>query len=157
MRRPTGVDRPGAQELAPVQLAVRPGLARTGLLDQFAHPLRSPTPAPPLLLPGREELPALQPPRCPAIARAGGALAVDGKWIRDRALSLCLSDHETGAPVALGFAKEKTKPDDAQSPDGFKREGEQTIALRLYASGDSHVCRFSGFGASRVPAQRAFR
>ena len=26
------------------------------------------------------------------------ALAIDGKWIRDRALSLCLSDHETGAP-----------------------------------------------------------
>lgn len=62
------------------------------------------------------------------------ALAIDGKWIRDRALSLCLSDHETGAPVAMGFAKEKTKPDDAQSPDDFKREGEQTIALRLYAT-----------------------
>lgn len=62
------------------------------------------------------------------------ALAVDGKWIRDRALSLCLSDHETGAPVALGFAKEKTKTDDAQSRDDYKREGEQTIALRLYAT-----------------------
>jgi uncharacterized protein DUF4338/DDE family transposase len=60
------------------------------------------------------------------------ALAVDGKWIRDRALSLCLSDHETGAPVALGFAKEKTKNDDEQSKDDFKREGEQTVALRLY-------------------------
>ncbi len=46
MRRATGVDRLGAQELAPVQLPVRPGLARTGFLDQFAHPLRSPTPAP---------------------------------------------------------------------------------------------------------------
>lgn len=61
-------------------------------------------------------------------------LAVDGKWIRDRALSLCLSDHETGAPVAMGFAKEKTKNDDEQSKDDFKREGEQTVALRLYAS-----------------------
>jgi hypothetical protein len=60
------------------------------------------------------------------------ALAVDGKWIRDRALSLCLSDHDTGAPVALGFAKEKTKNDDEQSKDDFKREGEQTVALRLY-------------------------
>ena len=60
------------------------------------------------------------------------ALAIDGKWIRDRALSLCLSDHETGAPVALGFAKEKTKNDDEQSKDDFKREGEQTVALRLY-------------------------
>jgi hypothetical protein len=62
------------------------------------------------------------------------ALAVDGKWIRDRALSLCLSDHETGAPTAMGFAKEKTPKDDDQSKDAFKREGEQTIALRLYAT-----------------------
>jgi hypothetical protein len=62
------------------------------------------------------------------------ALAVDGKWIRDRALSLCLSDHETGAPLAMGFAKEKPKTDSPQSKEDFKREGEQTIALRLYAS-----------------------
>jgi len=62
------------------------------------------------------------------------ALAIDGKWIRDRALSLCLSDHETGAPVALGFAKEKTKNDHEQSQDDYKREGEQTVALRLYAT-----------------------
>ena len=62
------------------------------------------------------------------------ALAVDGKWIRDRALNLCLSDHETGAPVAMGFAKEKTKKDDQQSQDDYKREGEQTVALRLYAT-----------------------
>ena len=61
------------------------------------------------------------------------ALAVDGKWIRDRALSLCLSDHETGAPVAMGFAKEKTQ-NDTQSKDDYKREGEQTVALRLYAT-----------------------
>jgi hypothetical protein len=62
------------------------------------------------------------------------ALAIDGKWIRDRALSLCLSDHETGAPAAMGFAKEKAKTDDAQSKDDYKREGEQTVALRLYAT-----------------------
>lgn len=62
------------------------------------------------------------------------ALAIDGKWIRDRALSLCLSDHETGAPAAMGFAKEKTKNDDDQSKDDYKREGEQTVALRLYAT-----------------------
>lgn len=60
------------------------------------------------------------------------ALAVDGKWIRDRALSLCLSDHDTGSPVALGFAKEKVQSDEQQSKDDYKREGEQTIALRLY-------------------------
>ena len=62
------------------------------------------------------------------------ALAIDGKWIRDRALSLCLSDHEPGAPAARGFAKEKIKNDDEQSKDDFKREGEQTVALRLYAT-----------------------
>lgn len=62
------------------------------------------------------------------------ALAVDGKWIRDRALSLCLSDHETGAPAAIGFAKEKAKADEDQSKDDYKREGEQTVALRLYAT-----------------------
>jgi hypothetical protein len=55
------------------------------------------------------------------------ALAVDGKWIRERALSLCLSDHETGAPVAIGFAAQVSKTDEN------KREGEQTVALDLYA------------------------
>lgn len=54
------------------------------------------------------------------------ALAIDGKWIRDRALSLCISDHETGAPVAIGFAAEVSKTDEN------KREGEQTVALELY-------------------------
>ena len=62
------------------------------------------------------------------------ALAVDGKWIRDRALSLCLSDHETGAPVAMGFAREKPNRDDNRSKDEYKREGEQTLALKLYAN-----------------------
>lgn len=54
------------------------------------------------------------------------ALAVDGKWIRDKALSLCLSEHETGAPVAIGFAEQTSKTDEN------KREGEQTVALDLY-------------------------
>ena len=54
------------------------------------------------------------------------ALAIDGKWIRDKALSLCLSEHETGAPVAVGFAAEVSKTDEN------KREGEQTVALKLY-------------------------
>lgn len=62
------------------------------------------------------------------------ALAIDGKWIRDRALSLCLSEHESGAPVAMGFAKEKIKKDEEQSKEDYKREGEQTVALRLYAT-----------------------
>jgi len=55
------------------------------------------------------------------------ALAIDGKWIRDRALSLCLSEHETGAPVAVGFAAE------VRADETSKREGEQTLALDLYA------------------------
>ena len=55
------------------------------------------------------------------------ALAIDGKWIRDQALSLCLSEHETGAPVAIGFAKQASKTEEN------KREGEQTVALKLYA------------------------
>lgn len=55
------------------------------------------------------------------------ALAVDGKWIRDKALSLCLSDHETGAPVAVGFAAEAPKS------ETNKRQGEQSLALELYA------------------------
>ena len=46
--------------------------------------------------------------------------------IRDRALSLCLSEHETGAPVAVSFAAEVSKTDEN------KREGEQTVALELY-------------------------
>ena len=54
------------------------------------------------------------------------SLAIDGKWIRDQALSLCLSEHETGAPVAVGFAEKKSKTDEN------KREGEQTVALKLY-------------------------
>ena len=58
------------------------------------------------------------------------ALAIDGKWVRERALSLCLSDHETGAPVAVGFAR----PEDAT--EQAKREGEQTVAKRLYAQTD---------------------
>lgn len=72
------------------------------------------------------------------------ALAIDGKWIRDRALSLCLSDHETGTPVAMGFAKEKIKTDQEQSKDDFKREGEQTVALRLYATANLQNATVTG-------------
>jgi len=54
------------------------------------------------------------------------ALAVDGKWVRDSVLTICLSDHETGAPVAIGIAAQAPKT------DAGKREGEQSVALRLY-------------------------
>jgi len=60
------------------------------------------------------------------------ALAIDGKWIRDRALSLGPERPRDRRLRRHGIAKEKTKNDDEQSQDDFKREGEQTVALRLY-------------------------
>ena len=47
-------------------------------------------------------------------------------------------------PVALGFAKEKIKNDDEQSKDDFKREGEQTVALRLYSNTNLHNATITG-------------
>ena len=75
------------------------------------------------------------------------ALAVDGKWIRDRALSLCLSDHETGAPVAVGFAAEVSKTDEN------KREGEQTVALELYAKTNLEGATITGDALNNNKAQ----
>lgn len=66
------------------------------------------------------------------------ALAVDGKWVRERALSLCLSDHETGAPVAVGFAR----PSDTS--EQTKREGEQSVAKRLYQQSDLNGAIITG-------------
>lgn len=54
------------------------------------------------------------------------ALAVDGKWVRDRLLGITLSEHESGAPVAVGFAGKHIQGDKS------KREGEQTVARKLY-------------------------
>ena len=56
-----------------------------------------------------------------------GALAVDGKWIRDQVLSVCLSDHESGAPVAIAFADKNIN-----TPEQ-KQEGERAVARKLYA------------------------
>lgn len=85
------------------------------------------------------------------------ALALDGKWVRDRALSLCLSEHETGAPVAMGFAKAVKEAEESEDQaseindtneaepktnttntisEKTKREGEQTVAKRLYEQTD---------------------
>ena len=75
------------------------------------------------------------------------ALAVDGKWIRDRALSLCLSDHETGAPVAVGFAAEVSKTDEN------KREGEQTVALELYGKTNLEGAIITGDALNNNKAQ----
>jgi len=37
------------------------------------------------------------------------ALALDGKWVRDRLLSVALSEHETGAPVQSALPQLKSK------------------------------------------------
>jgi hypothetical protein len=58
------------------------------------------------------------------------ALALDGKYIRDRILTLALSEHETGAPVAVTIASKEPKC------EASKTEGELTAAKRLYRSAD---------------------
>ena len=55
------------------------------------------------------------------------ALAVDGKWVRDRVLTVCLTDHESGAPVAVAPASSKVRN------DSQKQQGETTVARALYA------------------------
>ena len=77
------------------------------------------------------------------------ALAIDGKWIRDRALSLCLSDHHTGAPVAVDFAANKPKSEE------HKREGEQTVALRLYQNCELKNATVTGDALNNNQAQAA--
>lgn len=54
------------------------------------------------------------------------ALAIDGKYVRDRVLTVCLSEHDSGAPVAIGIAEEKPRS------ENNKKEGELTVARRLY-------------------------
>lgn len=54
------------------------------------------------------------------------ALAVDGKYVRDQVLTLCLSEHETGAPAAVALADPAPRTEDA------KKEGELPAARRLY-------------------------
>lgn len=56
------------------------------------------------------------------------ALALDGKYIRDLLLTLGLSEHESGAPVAVTIASKEPKS------EASKTEGEITAAKRLYPS-----------------------
>ena len=58
------------------------------------------------------------------------ALALDGKYIRDLLLTLSLSEHESGAPVAVTIASKEPKS------DASKTEGELTAAKRLYQKVD---------------------
>ena len=60
------------------------------------------------------------------------ALAIDGKYVRDQVLTVCLSEHESGAPVAIGIAEEKPRSEQN------KKEGELTVARRLYEQTNLH-------------------
>ena len=57
-------------------------------------------------------------------------LALDGKYVRDLVLTLGLSEHESGAPVAVTIACQQPKTQQA------KTEGEITAAKRLYQNHD---------------------
>jgi len=58
------------------------------------------------------------------------ALALDGKYVRDQLLTLALSEHESGAPVAMTIASKEPKSEQS------KTEGELTAAKRLYREMD---------------------
>ena len=62
-------------------------------------------------------------PTSRSMSRNSGVL--DGKYVRDQVLTVCLSDHETGAPVAIAVA------DPAPRTEDNKKEGELTAARRL--------------------------
>lgn len=66
------------------------------------------------------------------------ALAIDGKYIRDLLLTLSLSEHETGAPVAITIASKEPKSETS------KTEGEVTAAKRLYQTTDLHNALVTG-------------
>ena len=65
-------------------------------------------------------------------------LAIDGKYVRNLVLTLCLSEHESGAPAAIAIA--------AQAPvsEETKKEGELTCARRLYATTPLHGATVTG-------------
>ncbi len=58
------------------------------------------------------------------------ALALDGKYVSDLLLTLGLSEHESGAPVAVTIASKEPKS------EASKTEGEITAAKRLYPCTD---------------------
>lgn len=66
------------------------------------------------------------------------ALALDGKYVRDLLLTLALSEHESGAPVAVTIASEQPKSEES------KTEGEITAAKRLYRSADIQGATITG-------------
>jgi hypothetical protein len=66
------------------------------------------------------------------------ALALDGKYVRDLVLTLSLSEHESGSPVAITIASKEPRTEEA------KTEGEITAAKRLYASANLQGATITG-------------
>jgi hypothetical protein len=60
------------------------------------------------------------------------ALALDGKYVRDQVLTLCLSDHESGAPQAIALSDPKPRTEDN------KTDGELTVSKKLYQNSELH-------------------
>jgi hypothetical protein len=58
------------------------------------------------------------------------ALALDGKYVRDQVLTLCLSDHDSGAPAAIALADPKPRSEDN------KTDGELTVSKKLYQNSE---------------------
>ena len=58
------------------------------------------------------------------------ALALDGKYVRDQVLKLCLSDHDSGAPTAIALADPKPRTEDN------KTDGELTVSKKLYQNSE---------------------
>ena len=75
---------------------------------------------------------------CAAHGTLPRGLAIDGKYVRNLVLTLCLSEHESGAPAAIAIA--------AQAPvsEETKKEGELTCARRLYATTPLHGATVTG-------------
>lgn len=65
-------------------------------------------------------------------------LAIDGKYVRNLVLTLCLSEHESGAPAAIAIAEQ------APVSEETKQEGELTCARRLYATTPLHGATVTG-------------
>ena len=65
-------------------------------------------------------------------------LAIDGKYVRNLVLTLCLSEHESGAPAAIAIAAP------APVSEETKKEGELTCARRLYATTPLHGATVTG-------------
>jgi hypothetical protein len=65
-------------------------------------------------------------------------LAIDGKYVRNLVLTLCISEHESGAPAAIAIAEQ------APVSDENKKEGELTCARRLYATTPLHGATVTG-------------